>query len=51
MVNCPGPVISFNKKLNPDSSTPDLLYLYLQPYPCPLHKWRGRPGSMKIEKQ
>lgn len=24
------PVISFNKKLNPDSLTPELLYLYLQ---------------------
>lgn len=30
MDSCPMPVISFNKKLNPDSLTPELLYLYLQ---------------------
>lgn len=35
MVNCPGTVISFNKKLNPDSLTPELLYLYLYPQHYP----------------
>lgn len=41
MDTCPLPVISFNKKLKADSLTPELLYLYLQPHPFPLHKWRG----------
>lgn len=51
MVNDQVTGISFNKKLNPYSSTPDLLYLYLQPHPFLLHKCRGKPGIMKTEKQ